>query len=123
MQLTVTERILLINLLPAEGSVIDLRVMRKLRESLSFSEEEQKALEFRHPGEMGHMQNGQPQEAVPSGMISWKVSAEPNKEFQFGDRSMTLIKKYLQAIDQAGKATEAHLPLFDKFLPPDKLED
>ncbi|KKL25025.1 hypothetical protein LCGC14_2409420, partial [marine sediment metagenome] len=48
MKLTIPERLVLVTILPAEGDYTTLKLVRKLRESLSFTEEEHKELNFRH---------------------------------------------------------------------------
>ncbi len=47
MKLSVVERINLLNVLPVSGDYTSLKLLRKLRESLSFNEDELKELEFR----------------------------------------------------------------------------
>ena len=121
MQLTVLERILLLNLLPKEGNVITLRVVRKVREALSFSDEEQAALDFRHEGEAVHGQEELPaaeRKRVPEGQIVWNQKAEPAKEFRFGETALKLIRKELTRLDTDGKLNEPMVPLYDKFFPP-----
>lgn len=46
MELKTFDRLILLNILPKEGDVISLRVIRKLRDDLGFTEAEIKALEF-----------------------------------------------------------------------------
>ena len=48
MELTVKERIALMDALPREGNFADLKIVRTLQDSLSFSEEEHKILNFRN---------------------------------------------------------------------------
>ena len=54
MQLSVAERLLLLNVLPKEGDILSLRIVLKLKEELSFSEAEHAALKFHQDGEGIH---------------------------------------------------------------------
>ena len=49
-KMTCTERIYTIEVLPQEGSVAELRFMRKLREKLSLSDAELRAVKFKQVG-------------------------------------------------------------------------
>ena len=51
MELTVIERLLILNLLPKEGDFTTIKLVRKAREALSFNEEEHKQLNFHMEGE------------------------------------------------------------------------
>src|SRR5207247_9230228 len=46
MEFSVQERLILLSILPAEGDLTTLRIVRGLREQLSFSEEEHALLKF-----------------------------------------------------------------------------
>ena len=50
MELKITERLALLDVLPKEGSYITLKIIHQLRESLSFSEDEIKQLNLRMDG-------------------------------------------------------------------------
>ena len=56
-KLSVVDRVCLLGVLPKEGDFATLKLVRKLRESLSFSEEENKLLNFK----------------VEDGKMSWDV--------------------------------------------------
>jgi len=65
MKLSVLERILLLNALPSEGSLTTIMIIRELRESLSFSEDEHKVLNFRDE---------------PNGSIKWTENIDKEVE-------------------------------------------
>ena len=98
MQLSTLDRILLLNLLPKEGNITNLKIIRELRESLSFSEEEHKDLNFTNK----------------DGFMQWNNILDKN--FELGDVAMTLVKEQLRAADKEEKLTEQHLPLWEKFI-------
>jgi len=99
MKLEVFERVVLLNLLPKEGDYTALKLMRKLREDLSFSEEEHRRLNFRHN----------------EGQLSWDQGEPAPKEVEIGVTMFNLIRDVLQKMDKERKLTEMHMGLFEKF--------
>ncbi len=100
MELKTFDRILLLNILPREGDITSLRIIRKLREDLSFSEEEHKVLEFKQDGER----------------IQWKTEADRPKTVDIGDKAKEIIRNRLKELSDQKKLTEEHLPLYEKFV-------
>jgi hypothetical protein len=114
MKLNVQERLILINLLPPQrGSLTSLRIIRKLREDLSFSEEEHVQLQFHNSGET--LPDGT---IVPDGQIQWQpIPLE--KDVDIGPVALAAIQA---AFDQLGKSdglNEELLSFYDKFAPPE----
>ena len=109
--LSVLERLLCLNLLPAEDNVITLRLVRKMKDKLGFTDEELKLLDFK---------------TVPAadGKSStlWKNTVEP-KEIEIGEKAQDLIVTKLKELNDKGKLTEQHLPLWEKFVEPLVLEE
>lgn len=104
MTLTVSERVLLLNILPGEGDVLSLRIIRKLREALSFSEEEHAALNLKHDG----------------GFIHWNAKAAADaapKNVELGPKAQELIADALKQMSAQKKLREEHLGLWEKFVP------
>jgi len=99
MKLNVLERLLLLGMLPKEGDLTTIRIVRELREGLSFGEAENAALEFKQDGDQ----------------LRWKDGAVEDKEFEFGAKSMSFIGDALEKLVTDEKVTEQHLCLFDKF--------
>jgi len=99
MELTVVERLILLNLLPKEGSFINLKLLRTARENLSFDEKEVKTLNF--------VQNGE--------QVSWDMSANVIKEVEVGETVTNLIVTELKKLDGEGKLKDEHFSLFEKF--------
>lgn len=100
MKLSVADRLLLLNILPKEGSLTTIKLMRELREELSFSEEENKKLGFKQEGDM----------------VLWNFEADLEKEIKISDILKDVIKKTLKELDKSEKLTEAHLGLWDMFV-------
>jgi hypothetical protein len=99
-KLNVLERLLLLNLLPAEGDLTTIRIVRQLREELSFSEEEHAKLKFRTAGE---------------NQIRWEDDVVDDKEFDFAAKATGTVVSALEKLIKDKKVQEQHISLFDKF--------
>lgn len=102
MRLNVLERFGVLGILPAEGSFVSLKIVRKLREDLSFSEEEIKALNMREE----------------DGNIKWDRALEDpsGKEIAIGEKATDLIVEALKKLDREQKLTDQHYSLYEKFI-------
>lgn len=133
MELNVLERLTLLSLLPKEGSFLNLKLLRVVKEDLSFTEEENRALQFRTEGQMIvwntiALKNKETGEVVkaPNQVLAQMnaqdpdafevVAACPDKEFVFGEVIEGLVVKALKDIDKAEKITEDHYSLYEKFM-------
>lgn len=105
MILTVKERIQLLNILPAEGDILSLRLVRKLREALSFSEAEHAALKI---------------EATPT-QVKWDQEAATgaDKEVEIGPKAHEIVAVELRKLSDQRKLNEQYLDLYDRFNPPE----
>lgn len=101
MRLSVLDRLLLLNLLPAEGSFANLKLLRVAREELSFNEEENKSLNFRQEGEQ----------------MVWEDVSFPMQEVNLGKVVSDLIVKALEKLDKEEKLRAEHMSVCEKFLP------
>ena len=100
MKLTVGERLVLLSVLPEQGNITTLKVVRTLRESLSFSEEEHKEYQF-----------------VQEGMqVRWNDKADQSKEIEIGDKANDIIVLALSKLNEDKKLNMSHLPLYEKFI-------
>ena len=100
MKLNVLERIVVSEILPKEGSFMNLKLVRTVKEELSFSEEENKALEFNQIGTS----------------LKWKENVIEDKEFNFGEVVTKLIISKLKELDESEDLTENHFSLYEKFI-------
>lgn len=101
MKLSVLERLLLLNILPQQGTITTIKIVHELREGLSFSEEEHAALQFVRPAEGG---------------TRWEEGAVEDKEVQIGPRAHALIVEALEKMDKEEKLTEEYVGVWDKFM-------
>jgi hypothetical protein len=100
MELDVWERLRLLYSLPEKGDFVTLKIVRKMREDLSFSEGEIADLQFRKDGDR----------------MMWNPNATVRKEFQFGPKATEIIVEALKELSEA-KALDAQLLiLFEKFV-------
>jgi len=100
MKLDVMERLSALNLLPKEGTFINLKLIRVAREELSFNEEEHKALQFQ--------QNG--------GQLQWKQDVNILKEINIGEVVSLMLTDALKKLDTDGKVKEEHFSLYEKMI-------
>ena len=99
MELTVVERLILMNLLPNEGTYVNLKLVRVAREELSFSDEEVRALQFVQEGEQ----------------VRWNTSAGIVKDVELSEVVTTMVVNALKKLDGEGKLKNDHFTLFEKF--------
>ena len=98
--LSVLDRLLLLNILPTEGDITMLRTIRCLREDLSFSDEDAKALQM----------------VVGEGQVKWDRTADYQKDIPMGARVRKLIAAALIKRSQANKLEERYVGLYDRFV-------
>ncbi|MFA5054021.1 MAG: hypothetical protein WC565_08170 [Parcubacteria group bacterium] len=103
MRLTVGERITLDGILPKEGNFVTLSLLRKLREALSFTEDEIKALSVEYDEKK----------------MTWNPIADgEGADIEIGDVAAGIIRKALTDLDSASKLTAQHVSLYEKFVNP-----
>lgn len=100
MELTVLERLVLSNLLPKEGNFTNLKLVRQLKEALSFDELENKKLSFVQDGDQ----------------IRWNEKAKVVKNFEIGEKMLELIADSLKKLDKEEKLRDEHFSLYEKFV-------
>jgi len=94
------ERLVLLNILPAEGNFMTLKLVRKLREELSFNEEEHKTLNFIQDGDQ----------------VRWNEEANVMKEVRVEGKMLALIVDALTKLDEESKLKNEHFTLYEKFV-------
>lgn len=97
MKLSILERITLLGILPAEGDVVTIRVLTKLKRDLGFTEQEIKDFNIQSA----------------DGKISWQNGAEV--EIEIGERATDIIKDALKKLNDEKRLREETLPVYDKF--------
>lgn len=98
--MSVLERLVLLQILPAEGNFTTLKIVRKLREDLSFDEAEHAKYQFE----------------VNEAGVRWNPDEDQNKEIQIGEKATDLIVERLKDLDQQQKLNASHYTLFEKFV-------
>lgn len=98
--LNILERGLLNTILaPCAGDMLTLKIIRQLRESLSFTEEEIEEYRIR----------------VEGGNMSWNSDAE--KEFTIGKKALEIIVQKLKELNKDKQLQQPHFSLVMKFCP------
>ena len=102
-KLTVKQRIDLQSILPPQGDFLTIKMIRVLREDLSFSQKEHKLLEF-----VNH----------PNGSIEWNANAAPKciKEIEIPETIISVIKETLEKLNTSKQITESHLDFYEMFM-------
>ena len=100
MELSVAERLVLLSVLPEQGDFTTLKVIRTLRETLSFSEDEHKEYKF-----------------VQEGMqVRWDDKAEQVKDITIGEKANDIIVLALSKLNEEKKLKMEHFGLYEKFI-------
>ena len=102
MELNVLERLIVLNLLPNEGTFTNLKLIRVAREELSFNEEEHKALKFQQTGEQ----------------VQWNQEAGSSilKDVNLGEVVSLMLVDALKKLNSEAKLKEEHYSLYEKFV-------
>jgi len=97
MKLNVMERILLLQALPAEGDLITLRIVRDLKNNLSFTEKEHKDFGITQIKDNTSWTNG------------------GDADIQIGEKATDIIVESLTKLNKENKLTVDHISICDKF--------
>ena len=100
MELLAGERLVLISVLPQEGNFTTLKIVRELREELSFTEEEHKVYEFKQEGNI----------------VLWNKAKDTPKEVKIGEKANDIIKEALKKLNEEKKLRDEHIGLYEKFV-------
>ena len=99
MELNIRERVMLLGILPQEGKVVTLKIIKQLRDELGFSEEEIKDNEIVETG----------------GIVKWKDTGYL-KEVPIGEKATDIISDAFKELDKNGKMQLQFLDVYDKFV-------
>jgi hypothetical protein len=100
MLLNVKQRLLLLNVLPDEGTYDTLKVVRDQQNLLSFDEEELKRLKIQRNGDM----------------YVWDEKVDEPVDISIGEIASSLIKGALRKLDNEGQLKVEFLPLYEHFV-------
>jgi hypothetical protein len=99
MKLDVGERIRLLAILPEKGNLLTLKIVRTLRDDLSFSEKEHKDMKLN----------------ITADRITWDDKAK-KKDVKIGDQAKEMIVKSLKELDAKEELTLPDIALWEKFV-------
>ena len=100
MLLTIRERLILQSILPQEGDILILRVLRELQKELGFTEEELAQYKF----------------VQAEGKVTWDNTVEQNKEIEIGRKANDIIVLALSKLNEQKKLKMEHLDIYEKFI-------
>ncbi len=100
MELGVKDRLLLLSILPDKGDYSTIKIVRQLREALSFTEDEHT--------EYGMNTNGD--------MITWDDEKAGIREILVGEKATDIIVSSLRKANTESNITEDLLPLYERLV-------
>jgi hypothetical protein len=103
MLLEVQERLALLELIPKEADYAAIKTLRRAREMLSFSPDEQKTLEF---------------ENKEGGLLIWNVkkAAELVRDIPVDEWTTNKFRDILINLSNDNKLADMHFTLYEKFV-------
>jgi len=132
MNLTVAERLVLQNILPKEGDYVTVKLVRKLRESLAFSEKEIADINFQNHWKCPKCGKVELSADVlkcedcgiymiPAGAVTWdeEKAGKVVKDVHLGKAMLKLCETSLQRLSDEKALKDEQLSLYEKFLQPD----
>ncbi len=99
MELGILDRINLLQVLPVEGDVVTVRILKKLRADLGFTEEEIKEHKIKSE----------------ANRVMWEETGY-KAGISIGEKATDIIKDAFRRLDREGKIREEMLPLYDTFM-------
>ena len=129
MELTVFERLIILNILPAQGNYTTLKTVRELKEALAFDDEAE-ALDFHEGyrcreceeptkkpiGELPGLCHECGGGLAKTGEMFWNPDAEQPKDIEINSRANRIISDILESLDKEEKLTNDHYSLYQKFV-------
>jgi hypothetical protein len=105
MELTIPERLVVFGLLPETGSFLNLKLVRKAREALTFTEEEHARYKF-----INH----------PDGRVTWTIpegeAVDATVDVPLSEPICAIVKKELLKLDKEEKLETRHVTVYEKFI-------
>ena len=100
MKLNLMERLVVLQILPQEGNFATLKIVRKLQETLSPSEEEFKEFEIKQDGDQ----------------VRWNPKGLEEREIELGDKAKEIVAEALKKLDKDNKLTPQLMLVYEKFV-------
>lgn len=105
MELSVLDRVMLLHLMPRQGSLATMRVVQKVGNDLRFSPKEIKDWDIKSSGSQ----------------LTWGTQ-ETKKNITFSKVATEIIVAELKGLDEKEELTAQHLDLHDRFIKLEKEE-
>jgi len=99
-KLKLAERINTMEILPAEGSFVTLKVLRELKLNLGVKDEEFKMFDIKQK----------------DNQVTWNNKGNEELEFEIGEKAVEIIVEQLEKLDNDKKLEDKHFSLFEKFV-------
>ncbi len=99
MELKVSDRLILLSILPKEGNITTLRIVRDLKDMLGFDTSEYQQLNFDDNGVR----------------VTWD-GGDPSKEININEVAKGIIRTSFKELNNRNKLREEHLPLYERFV-------
>ncbi len=112
MKLSIEDRLILMQVLPREGDIISLKIIRDLMAALGFSEAELKDAGFKEAGETFKDEKGE--HVVPEGQVHWDKNIE--KDVEIGPKAMKIIVETLEELNKHKRLPIGYIPIYEKFM-------
>ena len=97
MKLDIKNRLLLISILPQQGTLTEMVEIYDLVRELKLSDEEK--------GEVAYVENGN--------YIKWDYEKDSNKDVQINNTQLDIIKRAINKLDKEGKINLEMIPLIN----------
>jgi hypothetical protein len=101
MKLSVYDRIALLSILPKQGNMGDMKVVKMLRGMLDFTVYERQAIDLI---------------TQPNGDVSWKPNEVEDKEINISSNICDFIQRRLKYMDSQSLLSEGHVGIWNKFV-------
>jgi len=98
-KLKLYERLTAVDILPKEGGIVTLRLIRDLTQKLGPSADELREFEVKQEGNT----------------VTWGVKGNEDIQFDLKEKEQDLLKAELEKLDKAGKLEMRHYSLYNKI--------
>jgi hypothetical protein len=100
MNLKLLDRLLLLKVLPKEGSYASLKIVQELKLHLALTEEEFKEMEVKEVDDR----------------LEWNSEKDLGKEIPIGEKANDIIVMSLKKLDRDGELTLEEMSVYEKFI-------
>jgi hypothetical protein len=97
---SVSDRLVLLSVLPKQGNAVTLRILRDFEKELSFTEDEIAEFKLKQSGDT----------------TTWDEATAKAKNIDLGDTMSEIIVASLKQMDASKTLTTEHMPLYDRFV-------